>query len=83
MLKMLIVATSDLRARCYQWRTMPVGEIGLGGVMVIIGARSNDVHEGDGHATAGEWVAHVPRITITEDNALLGVWRTLLDGWEE
>ena len=58
---------------------MPVREIRL---RVEHRRKKHDVREGNGHAAAGERVAHVPRIT-EEDDALLGVWPTLLDRWEE
>ena len=44
--------------------------------------KKHNVREGDGHAAAGERVAHVLHVT-EEDNTLLGVWPALLDGWEE
>jgi len=35
----------------------------------------HNIRKGDGHATAGEWMTHVPRIA-EEDNTFLGVWPT-------
>lgn len=58
---------------------MPVGEVGLSGDHRC---EEHDICEGDGHAAASERVTHVPRVT-EEDDALLGVWPTLLYGREE
>ena len=57
---------------------MPVREIRL---RVEHRRKKHDVREGNGHAAAGERVAHVPRIT-EEDDALLGVLPALFNGWE-
>jgi hypothetical protein len=58
---------------------MPVGEVGLGRDHR---REEHNVREGNGHATTGERMAHVPRVA-EEDDALLRVRPTLLDGWEE
>ena len=58
---------------------MPIREVRLGSEHRC---EEHNVRKGNGHAAAGERVAHVPRVT-EEDDALLGVWPTLLDGWEE
>ena len=42
----------------------------------------HDVGEGDSHAAAGEWVAHIPRVA-EEDDTLFGMSTTLLDRREE
>ena len=58
---------------------MPVREVRLCGKHR---REKHDVREGDSHTATGERVAHVPCVT-KEDDALLGVWPALLDGWEE
>lgn len=42
----------------------------------------HDVGEGDSHAAACEWVAHIPRVA-EEDDALFGMSTALLDRCEE
>lgn len=82
--------TQDVDGRC-KWfarpmppvenlrERVPVGEIDLSGDHW---REEHDIREGDGHAAAGEWMTHVPRVA-EEDNTFLGVRPTLLDRWQE
>ena len=63
----------------YVRQRVPVGEVRLG---CDHRREEHDVRQGDRHATAGERMAHVPCVS-EEDDALLGVRPTLLDGREE
>ena len=59
--------------------SVPVGKVRHGGEHR---REEHDVGEGDGHAAARERVAHIPRVA-EEDDALLGMASTLLDGRQE
>ena len=58
---------------------VPVGEVELSGYHRC---EEHDICKGDGHATAGERMPHIPRVA-EEDNTFPGVRPTLLDRWEE